>query len=425
MTTSTPIPTAGRTAPDGGQASPVDRPEHVRTEVPQVGRRVHARAWRGGSGGAPVVLVHGLGLSSRYFVPLGRRLAALGHDVLAPDLPGFGRSRRPAGSRWPGAPDVAEQAGHLRAWMDAAGIGRAVLFGNSVGVQVAVELATRHPDRVERLVLSGPTPDPAYRTAARQYPRVLRNMVFEKPSLNPLFQLEYLSTGIPRVVQHLLRTVDDPIEERLPRVQVPVLVIRGRHDQTLSQEWAEQFTRLLPDGRLVVVEGAAHNVHYSAPGITAELTDAFLAGRLDAQDEDEVLPREERPDQQALRPQLPAPAHAALDYLTAGALLTVPGLLGWGPRTRALLATFGVWGLVDSVLTDHPGGVRRTIPLPVHLNLEASGGVQLLLAAATVLRGEPSAERRAVALQGALEILRAMATRTPAGPARLVVPARG
>jgi pimeloyl-ACP methyl ester carboxylesterase len=59
------------------------------------------------------------------------------------------------------------------------------------------------------------------------------------------------------MVQQLRRTVDDRIETKLPKVQAPALVVRGRYDQTLSQPWTEEFTRLLPDGRLVVIEGAA------------------------------------------------------------------------------------------------------------------------------------------------------------------------
>ncbi|MGY1736259.1 alpha/beta fold hydrolase [Geodermatophilus sp. SYSU D00684] len=140
--------------------------------MPALGTRVHARTWRPGedAGRTPVVLLHGLGLSSRSLVPLGRRLAALGHDVVAPDLPGFGRSPRDPRLRRPGGPDVATQTGHLLAWLDAVGIARAHVFGNSIGAQVGVELAARHPERVARLVLSGPTPDPRYRRPWQQYP---------------------------------------------------------------------------------------------------------------------------------------------------------------------------------------------------------------------------------------------------------------
>ncbi|MGY1604720.1 alpha/beta fold hydrolase [Geodermatophilus sp. SYSU D00815] len=406
-------------------------PRRVRTDVPALGADVHARTWRSADATGdrtPVVLLHGLGLSSRYLVPLGRRLAALGHDVLAPDLPGFGRSPRDPRLPWPGGPDVRTQTDHLLAWLDAAGIARAAFFGNSIGSQVAVELAARSPDRVERLVLSGPTPDPRYRRPWKQYPQVLRNMAFEVPTLQALFQVEYLSTGVARMVQQLVRSADDPVEQRLPRVVAPALVVRGRHDRTLTQEWAEQFTRLLPHGRLVVVEGAAHNAHYSAPDVTARLVAAFLAGELDtvgsADGSGVVVPRSEPGDPLAPRRPLPARAHAVLDLLGTAALLTVPRTRPWGPRTRAVLTGFGAAGLADTLLTDHPAGLLRRLPLPVHLNLEASGGLQLLTAAATWLRGEPPAGRWAVAAQGLFELLRAGASQAPAGPARLVPVAR-
>jgi pimeloyl-ACP methyl ester carboxylesterase len=403
-------------------------PERIWTDVPALGTRVHSRSWRSGGTGdrVPVVLLHGLGLSSRYLVPLGRRLAALGHDVVAPDLPGFGRSPRDPRLRRPGGPDVATQTGQLLAWLDAVGIPRASFFGNSIGSQVAVELAVRRPERVDRLVLSGPTPDPRYRRPWKQYPQVLRNMVFEVPTLQALFQVEYASTGVARMVQQLVRSADDPVEQRLPGVVAPALVLRGRHDRTLTQEWAEQYTRLLPDGRLVVVEGAAHNAHYSAPDVSARLVAAFLAGELDGPQPagHDVVPRSQPGDPLAPRRPLPARVHAALDLVTTVLLLTVPWTRDWGPRTRVLLAAFGAGGLADTLVTDHPAGLVRWLPLPVHLNLEAAGGMQLLTAAATWLRGEPTAGRWAVAAQGVHELLRAGASQAPAGPARLVPVAR-
>ncbi|SNS97714.1 Pimeloyl-ACP methyl ester carboxylesterase [Geodermatophilus saharensis] len=403
-------------------------PQHVWTDVPGPGTRVHSRAWHPGTGTGrtPVVLLHGLGLSSRYLIPLGRRLAALGHDVVAPDLPGFGRSPRDRRLRRPGGPDVATQTGQLVEWLDAAGIGRASFFGNSIGAQVAVELAARHPDRVDRVVLSGSTPDPRYRRPWKQYPQVLRNMVFEVPGLQPVLQVEYLSTGVARMVQQLVRSCDDPIEQRLPRVAAPTLVVRGRHDRTLTQEWAEEVTRLLPDGRLVVIEGAAHNAHWSAPDVSARLVAAFLAGRLDGPDgggpagDGVVVPRSAPGDPLAAARPLPPRAHAALDVVTTLALLTVPWTRPWGPRTRLLLAASGAAGLADTLLTDHPAGLLRVLPVPVHLNLEASAGLQLLTAAATWLRGEPAAGRWAAAGQGVFELLRAGTSSAPAGPARRV-----
>ncbi|WP_337062565.1 alpha/beta fold hydrolase [Kineococcus sp. G2] len=420
----------GQGASTSGETGGGPGPERVRTQVPALGVEVHARVWGGGIGAGwrtPLVLVHGLGLSSRYFAPLGRRLAALGHRVLAPDLPGFGRTRPVVGAERPAGPDVRSQAEHLIAWMDATGLQRAVLFGNSVGVQVALEVATRFPERVERLVLEGPTPDPAYRSPVKQYARVLRNMLFEPPSLNSVYQADYASARGVRVFAQLARTVDDPIEERLPLVQAPTLVVRGRHDQTLSQEWAERVTGMLPQGRLVVVEGAAHNVHYAAPHIAARLIHTFLISELDGAEvsgaaADGVVVPADRAHRDPLAPRLPISTrtHGLLDYATAAVCVSVPTLLGWGPRTRALWAGVAVSASAYSLLTDYERGVLRKIPMPVHLNIDAGTGMQLVLAAATVLRGEPAAGRWATAALGLYEIAVANATQKPAGPAHLV-----
>jgi 2-hydroxy-6-oxonona-2,4-dienedioate hydrolase len=130
------------------------------------GMRVHARIWdRAAPAGAPgVVLVHGIGVASRDFVQLGARLAPHA-PVYAVDLPGFGESDKP-----PRPPGLHRQSEMLAAWMDAVGLERATLLANSVGCQVAAHLAVRRPERIERLILIGPTFDPR----ARSMPGVLR-----------------------------------------------------------------------------------------------------------------------------------------------------------------------------------------------------------------------------------------------------------
>ncbi len=143
----------------GGRLTDAGRSEW--TAVPAIGVTFHARVWDGP--GTPVVLVAGLGVSSRYWVRLGRRLGGRS-GVLAPDLPGFGRTPPPPGSRWPAGPDVREQADQLVAWMDARGIARAVLVGHSVGCQTVVDVAVRFPGRVDRVVLAAPPFEPGRRS---------------------------------------------------------------------------------------------------------------------------------------------------------------------------------------------------------------------------------------------------------------------
>jgi 2-hydroxy-6-oxonona-2,4-dienedioate hydrolase len=125
----------------------------------------------------PVILVHGLVISSRYMVPLARRLAP-DFQVYAPDLPGFGNSAKP-----PFTLTLSELADALAEWMTAAGLTRAALVGNSVGCQILAEFALRHPTRADRLVLIGPTVDPAARTARQQLARTFLNSRREPRSL--------------------------------------------------------------------------------------------------------------------------------------------------------------------------------------------------------------------------------------------------
>lgn len=102
--------------------------------------------------GPPVVAVHGLGASKVSLLPAVAGLAAAGHRVLALDLPGFGASDPAGDGRY--THEVFAEA--VLATLNAAGIERAVLVGNSLGGRVVVELALAQPDRVAGLALLCP-----------------------------------------------------------------------------------------------------------------------------------------------------------------------------------------------------------------------------------------------------------------------------
>lgn len=217
----------------------------------------------------PLFFVPGLALSSLYWVPLMQRLAR-SYRVFAPDPPGFGRSSGSAG------PDVREMTDHMLRCMDHLGLDRATVIGNSLGAQVCIELASKHKDRVGKVVLSGPTPDPRARTALKQYARVFANFPLEPPGMNLIYQRDYLLAGIPRMIRTLRRTCDDPVEAKLPHITAKTLIVRGSRDIICPEDWAEEMARLLPNGRVAVVRGVAHNAHYAAPNIVAHLIEEFV-----------------------------------------------------------------------------------------------------------------------------------------------------
>jgi pimeloyl-ACP methyl ester carboxylesterase len=220
--------------------------------------------------GAPVVLVHGIGVSGRYFVPLGRELAA-DHAVLIPDLPGFGRSEpagRPLG--------IVGLAGALLAFLDAAGLERPALVANSMGCQVVAALASRRPERAGPLVLVGPTVDPHRRTFPEQVAGALRDCLGEPPSLLALIAWDYAVFGPRRFVATARSALRDRIEDDLRRLETPALVVRGERDGFVSARWAEEAAALLRRGRLVVVPGGPHAIHYTRPRLVADLVRRFL-----------------------------------------------------------------------------------------------------------------------------------------------------
>lgn len=218
----------------------------------------------------PVILIHGLGVSSRYMLPTAERLAP-GYSVYAPDIPGFGQSDKP-----PGALHVAEMADALSEWMRAVGIERANLLANSIGCQVIVDLALRYPALVERLILVSPTVDPNARSVFRQFLRLLLDVPREPLSLIPIVVTDYLKAGLGRMAKTFAYAMQDQVEVKLTRVQCPALVVRGGRDPVVPQRWAEEVARLLPLGRLAVIPDSAHAVNYNSPGQLARAVINFL-----------------------------------------------------------------------------------------------------------------------------------------------------
>jgi 2-hydroxy-6-oxonona-2,4-dienedioate hydrolase len=242
------------------------------TEVSGV--RVFARVSSGlGSGRSdPIVLVHGQVISSRYMVPTAELLAPE-FRVFAPDLPGFGLSGKP--KRVLSVPELADA---LAGWMEANAFERASLVANSLGCQIVVDLAVRHPELAGALVLAGPTIDPRGRSAPVQIARWFMDWPGERPSLALAHLQDYARAGLRRTLHTFRHALADRIEDKLPLVQCPTLVVRGERDPIVPQRWAEEAARLLPRGRLLVIPGGPHCVNYSTPRAFARVVRTFLRG---------------------------------------------------------------------------------------------------------------------------------------------------
>ena len=193
--------------------------------------------------------MHGLAVGQRYFEPLAREL---GKDLVRPEF------REPA--------PIAELGSRLGELLDSP----AAVVANSMGCQIATALAVQRPDLVRSLALVGPTVDARTHSLLRHVFRLATDVWFEPLRLTAIVVTDYAAFGVLDVLRQARHALDDRIEERLPQIDVPALVVRGAHDPLCPHRWAQEAAALLPQGRLVTIAGGGHAVHFSHPREVAE-----------------------------------------------------------------------------------------------------------------------------------------------------------
>ncbi|GGT86145.1 hydrolase [Streptomyces violascens] len=257
----------------------------------RAGCRSHGLDW--GGPGPAVLLLHGGGLSARTwdFVCLGLRGAA---RLVALDLRGHGDSD------WSDDYRIGTMAEDVVAAADHLGLDRVRLAGMSLGGVVAAHVADAHPGRVERLALIDVAPGVDFESTGRMRafmaglgpvaaldavvdaamqvnPRADRAGVAYR--MNTLFRRapngDWVPKGDPRPPDFpaILAAI-----ERLPAqlTGLPVLLVRGGRSRVLSQPTAERLVGRIPDGELVVVPDAGHNVQEDNPAALITALGAFL-----------------------------------------------------------------------------------------------------------------------------------------------------
>lgn len=199
-----------------------------------------------------------------------------------------------------GESDTATQpfsmVGDLIGVMDAVKIQKAALIGLSAGSSIALDAALEFPDRVERVVLSGPAPSGYVSTTplpfvadmiaalnAGDYRQVaeilLAAPVFAAPpDAQPL--VRQMVTGNDRMwtVKRELMLRPAPAIDRLEAVRVPTLVLIGDKDQ-FQREPAELLAKRIPGARLVRVAGGGHLLNLTSPAEFQAAVEPFLAAK--------------------------------------------------------------------------------------------------------------------------------------------------
>lgn len=267
------------------------------------GARIHYDV-RGGSSHPTVVLLHGLGLSSRFWFDQPERLST-GNDawrVITIDNRGVGRSDKPFA---PHAYTMRAMADDVAAVLDHARVDRAYVAGLSLGGMIAQHVALRHARRVEGLVLLGTSAGfphmslPKARALASflalPFDGSLRRAEVKRPFARLLLgrhdvsRTEELLAGWPDALQsdptptrvfiaHLAAAVlTHSAGDRLHRVACPTVVVTGDDDALLPHENSRTLARLVPSAHLEVVRGAGHIIPASHPESVRKALDKVKA----------------------------------------------------------------------------------------------------------------------------------------------------
>lgn len=256
------------------------------------------RVLEAGAPDAPVLLlVHGWAVSAYLWRHNIKPLAAAGHRVLAVDLPGHGLSDAPSA---PGSYTVQAFARYVLETLDACGVARAAVAGQSMGGKVAVQAALDAPERVSQLLLYGAVgfglippwqalspllPMPPGGWISRLIPReaiaFVQHRVYGKLGFFTERDVDeyWAPTQFPAVVRAQLQMLQEFQwglwdEATLQRLRTPTHVIFGTRDRTVRPRHAEALARALPQGRITWIPDGGHVVMEEVPAqVNAQMID--------------------------------------------------------------------------------------------------------------------------------------------------------
>jgi pimeloyl-ACP methyl ester carboxylesterase len=226
-----------------------------------------------------VVFLHGAGFDHTTWALHSRWFAHHGHGVLAPDLPGHGRSG--------GAPlpTIAAMADWTAALLDAAGVSTAHLIGHSMGSLIALETAARHPARVSALSLIGTAatmtvgPDLLKAAEANDHDAVdmvsIWGLGYQAELGGSLAPGLWMHSGAQRVLEQCRPGVlfndlsaCNAYQNALAaaaRIAVPATLILGERDMMTPARTGKALAAALPKARTVVLPGAGHMMMAERP----------------------------------------------------------------------------------------------------------------------------------------------------------------
>ncbi len=247
--------------------------------------------------GSPVLLIHGSGAGVTAWANWRGLIPVLSssHRVIAPDVVGFGYTDAPKDFQY----NLHTWTGHLFGLLDALGIPRVSVIGNSLGGVLALKMAIDRPERVDRIVTmgSGGIPHPitdgleavwGYEPSLDRMRRLLDFFLYDTSIVSPdLAELRYRATLRPGAQETFASIFAAPRQKMLDSLTLPedalralphrALLVHGRDDQVVPVLTSERLNQLIPNSDLHVFGKCGHWSQIEKADEFAELVQNFLS----------------------------------------------------------------------------------------------------------------------------------------------------
>ncbi len=244
--------------------------------------------YRRAGSGPPLVLVHGyLGGSAQWHDQLAAFSAT--HDVIAPDLPGFGQAADLAGPA-----RISDFADAVMGCIDTLGIGRFTLLGHSMGGMIVQNIAARHGDRLKGLVLYGTGPlglmpdrfEPVETSIARlevdgvtaTADRISATWFRDGAAAPGYIRTRDIARlAHPDAARNALVAMRDwDGRDALEQFRMRCRILWGDQDRSYRWPQVSALWNGISNGELGVIPGASHAVHMEKPALFNALVQDFL-----------------------------------------------------------------------------------------------------------------------------------------------------
>ncbi len=231
----------------------------------------------------PIVILHGWGLSGGRYEALQKILKKEKYTVYAPDLPGFGEEKllKPV-------MNLDDYVGFVFHFLHEKKIKKVIFIGHSFGGRVATKFTYKHPEYVEKLILTGAPIIREPLSLKKKLIGIIARTGKKILSYSPIQVVEFLSWFAYRIIGEwdyfkagdmrptFIKIINEDLSEILPSITTRTLLLWGEYDTFVPVAIGKKASAKMPHASFIEIPLATHKLPYEKPSLFAQEVLAFI-----------------------------------------------------------------------------------------------------------------------------------------------------